>query len=53
MLILDVIFNRILVIEYIDRKINYWMNLRIEEWVFVIKNIKKERKMKKFRNGFL
>lgn len=43
MLILDVIFNRIWVIEYIDRKINYWMNLRIEEWVFVIKNIKKRK----------
>lgn len=29
------------------------MNLRIEEWALVTKNIKKERKMKKPRNGLL
>lgn len=50
MLTLDVTSNRISVTEHTDRKINHWMNLRIEEWALVTKNIKKERKMKKPRN---
>lgn len=53
MLTLDVTSNRISVTEHTDRKINHWMNLRIEEWALVTKNIKKERKMKKPRNGLL
>lgn len=43
MLTLDVTSNRISVTEHTDRKINHWMNLRIEEWALVTKNIKKRK----------